>query len=100
VSASVNLPLQHKVQRFSSLLTPARLGGPGKRAVKRLRLVVVFQNEWGDNLNSSNKRCTTVYKQPRTNILSSMYNHSRSRPTYTRSQSLPQKEVSDSTPLI
>jgi len=34
VSASVNLPLHHKVQ--SSLLAPAHLGGPGKRAVKRL----------------------------------------------------------------
>jgi len=34
VSASVNLPLHHKVK--SSLLAPAHLDGPGKRAVKRL----------------------------------------------------------------
>ena len=34
VSASVNLPLHHKVQ--SSLLAPAHPDGPGKRAVKRL----------------------------------------------------------------
>jgi len=34
VSASVNLPLRHKVR--SSLLAPAHPGGPGKRAVKRL----------------------------------------------------------------
>ena len=34
VSASVNLPLHHKVQ--SSLLAPAHPGDPGKRAVKRL----------------------------------------------------------------
>jgi len=36
VSASVNLPLHHKVPR-SSLLAQAHPGGPGKRAVKRLR---------------------------------------------------------------
>ena len=41
VSASVNLPLHHKVQNCtinsrSSLLAPAHPGGPGKRAVKRL----------------------------------------------------------------
>ena len=40
VSASVNLPLHHKVQ--SSLLAPAHPGGPGKRAVKRLCVVVVI----------------------------------------------------------
>jgi len=34
VSASVNLPLHHKVQ--FSLLAPAHPGGPGKRAVKWL----------------------------------------------------------------
>jgi len=34
VSASVNLPLHHKVQRF--LLAPAHLGDPRKRAVKWL----------------------------------------------------------------
>ena len=34
VSASVNLPLYHKVR--SSVLAPAHLGGPGKRAVKWL----------------------------------------------------------------
>ena len=34
VSASVNLPLLDKVQKF--FLAPAHLGGPGKRAVKRL----------------------------------------------------------------
>ena len=34
VSASVNLHLHHKVQKFSS--GPAHPGGPGKRAVKRL----------------------------------------------------------------
>jgi len=34
VSASVNLPLHHKSR--SSLLAPAHLGGPGKRAVKWL----------------------------------------------------------------
>jgi len=34
VSASVNLPLHHKVQKFSS--GTAYLGGPGKKAVKRL----------------------------------------------------------------
>ena len=32
VSASVNLPIKSR----SSLLAPAHLGGPGKRAVKRL----------------------------------------------------------------
>ena len=36
VSASVNLPLHHKVQKF--LLAPAHPGGPGKRAVKWLWL--------------------------------------------------------------
>jgi len=35
VSASVNLPLHHKVQKFSSGI-PAHPGGPGKRAVKWL----------------------------------------------------------------
>jgi len=35
VSASVNLPLYHKVQKFSSG-TGSPGGGPGKRAVKRL----------------------------------------------------------------
>jgi len=35
VSASVNLPLHHKVSR-KSLLAPAHPNGPGKRAVKRL----------------------------------------------------------------
>jgi len=34
VSASVNLPLHHKVQ--NSLLAPAHPGGPRKRAVKWL----------------------------------------------------------------
>jgi len=34
MSASVNLPLHHKVQKFSSGV--AHLGGPGKRAVKWL----------------------------------------------------------------
>ena len=34
VSAFINLPLHHKVHR--SFLAPAHLGGPGKRAVKRL----------------------------------------------------------------
>jgi len=39
VSASVNLPLHYKVQRFSSgSVSP---GGPGKRAVKRLWCGVV-----------------------------------------------------------
>jgi len=33
VSASVNLPLHHKVQTFLALADP---GGPGKRAIKRL----------------------------------------------------------------
>ena len=42
VSASVNLPLHHKVQKSrSSLLAPAHTGGPGKRAVKRLCCGVV-----------------------------------------------------------
>jgi len=34
VSASVNLSLHHKAQKF--FLPPAHPGGPGKRAVKRL----------------------------------------------------------------
>jgi len=34
VSASVNLPLHHKFQKFS--LAPAHPGDPGKRAVKQL----------------------------------------------------------------
>ena len=34
VSASVNLPLHHKVQKFSSFT--AHPGDPGKRAVKQL----------------------------------------------------------------
>ena len=38
VSASVNLPLHHKVQKFSSLLAPAHPGGPGKRVIKWLWL--------------------------------------------------------------
>jgi len=37
VSASVNLPLHHKVQKFSS--GTGSLGDPGKRAVKRLWVV-------------------------------------------------------------
>jgi len=45
MSASVNLPLHHEVQKFSSgsrssLLAPAHPGGPGKRPVKRLCGVV------------------------------------------------------------
>jgi len=36
VSASVNLPLHHKVHSRTSFLAPAHPGGPGKRAVKRL----------------------------------------------------------------
>jgi len=36
VSASVNLPMHHKVQKFSS-----GTGGPGKRAAKRLWCGVV-----------------------------------------------------------
>ena len=41
VFASVNLPLHHKVQNFSSgTCSPGSLGGPGKRAVKRLWRVV------------------------------------------------------------
>ena len=48
VSASVNLPLHHEVQR-SSLLAPAHLGGPRKRAVKRLWLCCgVVRNEFVD----------------------------------------------------
>jgi len=38
VSASVNLSLHHKVQKFYS--GPAHPGGPGKRAVKRLCVFV------------------------------------------------------------
>ena len=34
VSASVNLP--YTIKSRSSLLAPAHLGGPGKRAIKRL----------------------------------------------------------------
>jgi len=40
VSASVNLPLHHKVQKF--LLAPAHPGGPGKGAVKWFWCVVVW----------------------------------------------------------
>jgi len=40
VSASVNLPLHHKVQKF--FLAPAHLGGPGKRAVKWLCVCVCY----------------------------------------------------------
>jgi len=36
VSASVNLPLHHKVHKFRSLLAPAHSDGPEKRAVKQL----------------------------------------------------------------
>ena len=36
VSASVNLPLHHKVQKFSSGTGSPGSGGPGKRAVKRV----------------------------------------------------------------
>jgi len=36
VSASINLPLQHNVQKFSSLLALAHPGGPEKRAIKQL----------------------------------------------------------------
>jgi len=38
VSASVNLPLHHKVHKF--LLAPAHPHDPGKRAVKRLCVCV------------------------------------------------------------
>jgi len=41
VSASVNLPLHHKVQKFSS--GTGSLGGPGKGAVKRLSVCVLLQ---------------------------------------------------------
>jgi len=42
VSASVNLPLHHKVENLrSSLLAPAHPGGPGKSAVKGRKTVVV-----------------------------------------------------------
>ena len=40
VSAFGNLPLRHKVG--SSLLAPAHLGGPGKRAVKQLCVCVLW----------------------------------------------------------
>jgi len=40
VSASVNLPLHHTSR--SSLLAPSHPGGPGKRAVKRLWLLVLL----------------------------------------------------------
>ena len=39
VSASVNLPLHHKVQKFSS--GTGSSGGPGKRAVRQLWCGVV-----------------------------------------------------------
>jgi len=42
VSACVNFPLHHKSR--SSVPAPAHPGGPGKRAVKRLRCVVVVIN--------------------------------------------------------
>ena len=40
VSASVNLPLHHKVQKFSS--GTGSPGGPGKRTVKRLWIAVYY----------------------------------------------------------
>jgi len=36
VSASVNLPLHHKVKKFPHGMAPAHPGGPGKMAIKRL----------------------------------------------------------------
>jgi len=45
VSASLNLPLHHKVQKFS--LAPAHPGGPGKRAIKQLWCGVVWNiTQW------------------------------------------------------
>ena len=44
VSASVNLPLHHKVHKFS--LAPSHPGGPGKRAVKRLCVLCVYYVEF------------------------------------------------------
>ena len=66
-------------------------------------LIVYFRMNGQKNLNSSDKRCTTLYtmyKQPRTTVLSSMYNQGVG--LRTRSRSLPQKEYSDSdsTPLV
>jgi len=56
VSASVNLHLHHKVQKFSSLLAPAHLGGPRKRAIKWLWCVcgVVQVESLRQNLRESN----------------------------------------------
>ena len=56
VSASVNLPVHHKVQ--SSLLAPTHEGGPRKRAVKRL---------WwcGNYLPHISVAClATIYEKP------------------------------------
>jgi len=51
VSASVNLPLHHEVQKFSLAL--AHPGGPGKRAIKRL-----FWWWWYSQIIKMVVRCT------------------------------------------
>ena len=72
-------------------------------------LIVYFRTN-GENLNSSNKRCTTVYNSVQVKfsahrpanrvltLLSSMYNQGLG--LRTRSRSLPQKEGSDFTPSV
>jgi len=57
VSASVNLPLHHKVQKFS-----AHPGGPGKRVVKRLwwkeymEKLMNEENEWDHGISAEVKK--------------------------------------------
>jgi len=89
---------------------------PTPSPIFRLRLqdamcdiLIVFRDEWRENPDSSNKRCTSVYNsvqawparithrpKPRTNILGSVYNHGVGLHTW--SQSLPEKQDSDSRP--
>ena len=65
VSTSVNLPLQHKVQKFPS--GTGSPGGPGKRAVKRLwwcggRVSHIWPDQLRLNVQStSNVQCRVVY---------------------------------------
>jgi len=88
VSASVNLPLHHKVHRFSS--GKAHPGGPGKRAVKwlcggmtipwetrknRMNQLLVYancswHNEYSDIQNKANSHVKSFYadaKMPKKN---------------------------------
>ena len=94
---SAGLPRMHAESLCSVALRDSDFASPNFRL--RLHgvmcdiLVVRFRVNGERNLNSSNKRCTTVYSS----VLSSMYIQGvRLR---TRSRSRPENEDSDSTPM-